>query len=202
MGGKKVEIDPGYSLDKLDYSKTQMGATLGDIASAMAMFGSVQEDLVDVIKEVKTSLNYLNSILAEKNFENDLKTSVRNLTILTQNLNSVLLENKEEINQLLKSGNELTDNVNSFINANKDSIHVALSELNETLRNSKSLITKVNDFFTSVDNSANNLGKAINDKALLEDIKASLQNLKEVSKILLDQLQKDGIKVDANIDLF
>lgn len=202
MGGKKVEVNPGFGENELDYSKLQKGKTLGDVASAMAVLGNVQEDLVDVIREVKTSLTYLNKTLADEKFESDLKSSVNNLRILTENLNSVIDSNKDEINKLLKSGNELTKSVNTFINENSDSLHQTITSLNVTLRNSKNLITNVNNFLDKTDRGENNLGKALNDKEMLDDLKSSIQNLKSLSSLLLEQLKNKGIKVDADINLF
>ena len=168
----------------------------------MAVLGNVQEDLVDVIREVKTSLTYLNKTLADEKFESDLKSSVNNLRILTENLNSVIYSNKDEINKLLKSGNELTKSVNTFLNENTDSLHQTITSLNETLRNSKNLITNVNNFLDKTDRGENNLGKALNDKEMLDDLKSSIQNLKSLSSLLLEQLKNKGIKVDADINLF
>ncbi len=202
MGGKKVEINPGFTERELNYSLSQKGETLGDIASAMAVFGRVQDDLIDVVKEVKISLSYLNKTFADEKFETDLKTSVNNLKILTKNLNSVLLANKDEINKLLKTGNELALSVNSFMVENKDSIKQTISTLKETLDRSKILINNVNEFLTKIDRGENNLGKAINDKEMMDDLKTSVKNLKNLSELLLDQLKKEGIKVDADINLF
>ena len=202
MGGKKVEVNPGIAERELDYSKTQKGETLGDVASAMATLGNVQSDLIDVIKEVKTSLTYLNKTLADKSFEEDLKASVNNLRILTHNLNSVINDNKDDINKLLKSGNELTESVNSFISDNKDSLQQTLSSLKETLERSKTLISNVNNFMMKIDKGENNLGKALNDEEMMNDLKTSVQNLKDLSNLLLEQLQNKGLKVDAKIHLF
>lgn len=202
MGGKKVEINPGNSVNQIDYSKIQKGEFLGDIASAMAVFGSVQTDLVDVIREVKTSLSFINKTFADEKLISDLKSSVENLSVLTNNLNKVLNANKDDINNLLKSGNELTVSVNDFIKNNKDSISQTISSLKETLENSKILIGKINNFIDKTDKGENTLGKAINDKEMLDDLKTSIQNLKELSKLLLDQLKNEGLKVDAKIDLF
>jgi len=79
MGGKKVEVNPGSSDKSLDYSKIQQGNFLGDVASAMAVVGTVQNDLVDVIREIKVSLTILNKTLTDQKFSNDLKSSVANL---------------------------------------------------------------------------------------------------------------------------
>jgi phospholipid/cholesterol/gamma-HCH transport system substrate-binding protein len=167
MGGKKVEINPGTAETELNYNSVQKGETLGDIASAMAVFGRVQDDLIDVVKEVKISLSYLNKTFADEKFEADLKTSVNNLKTLSENLNSVLIANKDEINNLLKTGNELASSVNSFMVENKDSIKQTISTLKETLDRSKIMINNINEFLTKTDKGENNLGKALNDKDMM-----------------------------------
>ena len=63
MGGKKIEINPGNSPNKINYKTIQKGYFSGDISTAMAMLSSVQGDLVEVIKEVKVTLSNMNEII-------------------------------------------------------------------------------------------------------------------------------------------
>lgn len=202
MGGKKVEINPGIGTNELNYADVQQGKFLGDVSTAMAVFGSVENDLVDVIKEVKVTLTYLNNTLTDQQFNKDLKTSLNNLTMLTENLNSLIIANRAEINGLLKSGINLTKTVDEFITTNKDSISASLTSLRQALEQSRTLITRINDFIDRTNDNKNNIGKLINDPEIINDLKSSLNQLKELSKLLLEQLKKEGIKVDANIDLF
>ncbi len=199
MGGKKVEINPGIGSADLDLSIVQHGEFVGDIASAMAMLGTVQNDLVNVIQEVKISLSTLNKTLTDQKFNADLKTSVSNLTLLTDNLNKLVLNNKEEINQLLKSGTELTKNANDFLKTNRDSISQTISSINNVLKVSKDLLVKVNDFMDKTDKNQNNLGKMLNDPDLINDLKTTIQQAKELIKILVDQLKSKGVEVNAHI---
>ena len=199
MGGKKVEINPGIGSADLDLSIVQHGEFVGDIASAMAMLGTVQNDLVNVIQEVKISLSTLNKTLTDQKFNADLKTSVSNLTLLTDNLNKLVLNNKEEINQLLKSGTELTKNANDFLKTNRDSISQTISSINNVLKVSKDLLVKVNDFMDKTDKNQNNLGKILNDPDLMNDLKTTIQQAKELIKILVDQLKSKGVEVNAHI---
>ncbi len=202
MGGKKVEVNPGSSSTPIDYSKLQNGQFLGDIATAMAAFGTVENDLVDVIKEVKITLTSLNKTLTDDQFNNDLKLSLKNLTTLTTNLNDMLVQNRDEINKLLNSGIELTTTLNDFITTNKDSISQTITSLRQTLDHSKQLIVKVNDLVDKTNRSENNLGILLNDKEIIDDLKYSIKKLKELSDLLLDQLKNEGLKVDAEVDLF
>jgi phospholipid/cholesterol/gamma-HCH transport system substrate-binding protein len=202
MGGKKIEINPGNSTNQLNFSNLQQGQFLGDISTAMALFGSVETDLVAVIKEVKITLSHLNNTLSDQQFNKDFRASLSNLSQLTENLNELILANSTELNDLLKNSVSLTKSVNEFVSTNKDSTRLALSTLRLALEDSKSLISRVNNFIDQTNNNQNNLGRIINDPAIVNDLKSSLNQLKELTKLLLEQLKKEGIKVDANINLF
>lgn len=199
MGGKKIDVNPGSSINELDYKKLQQGSFEGDIASAMAMLGSVQNDLVDVIKEVKISITALNKTITDEKFTSDLKKSVENLTKLTDNLNRLVINNKEEINQLLKSGNELTKNMNSFLETNRDTITLTINSVHDVLKTSKEILIKVNDFMDKTNKNQNNLGILLNDSGLMDDLKATIQQAKELTKILIDQLKSKGVEVNAHV---
>lgn len=202
MGGKKIEVNPGSSIIELDYKKLQQGSFEGDVASAMAMLGSVQNDLVNVIKEVKISITTLNKTFADENFSNDLKSSVNNLAKLTDNLNRLIINNRDELTQLLKSGNELTQNVNSFLETNRDTLALTINSVNDVMKTSKALLIKLNDFMDKTEKNQNNLGKLLNDSSLMDDLKATIQQAKELTKIIIEQLKSKGFKVDADVSLF
>jgi len=202
MGGKKIEVNPGLSEKSLDYTKMQKGNFEGDVASAMAMIGTVQNDLVDVIREVKVTLTSLNKTITDQKFSNDLKSTVANLAQLTDGLNSLVQNNSAEINKLLKNGTDLAKNTNDFIVANRDSISQTISSVHSALKVSKELLAKVNDFMDKTDKSQNNLGKILNDPTLVDDLKASIQQVRELTKVLLEQLKADGMEIHAHVKLF
>lgn len=199
MGGKKIEVNPGSSDQEIDYNTMQNGEFVGDIASAMAMLGTVQNDLVDVIKEIKVSLGAVNKTLTDQQFNNDLKSSVSNLVELTEDLNTLIKTNSGEINKLLKSGNQLAQTANDFISTNKDSISQTLTAVKDVLKESKTMLTKVNSLIDQTNKSENNLGKILNDPKLLEDIKESISHVKDLTRILVEQLKAKGIEVNAHI---
>jgi len=199
MGGKKVEVTAGSSINELDYKKLHQGSYDGDIATAMAMLGSVQNDLIDVIREVKISITALNKTFTDEKFTSDLKTSVANLSTLTENLNSLVLNNKDELNKLLKSGNDLTKNVNTFLAENKDTLTQTINSVHDVMRTSKELLTKLNSFMDKTSTNQNNLGKLLNDSGLMDDLKTTIQQAKELTKILIEQLKSKGVEVNAHI---
>ena len=202
MGGKKIEVNPGSSDKSLDYTKMQQGNFLGDVSSAMAVVGTVQNDLVDVIRDMKVSLTILNKTLTDQKFTNDLKLSVANLAQLTEGLNTLVQNNSAEIGKLLKNGTELAKNTNDFIISNRDSISQTISSVHSALKASKELLTKVNAFMDKTDKSKNNLGRIMNDTTLVDDLKASIQQVRELTKVLLDQLKAGGIEIHAHVKVF
>lgn len=199
MGGKKVEINPGLSNEEINYNEIQKGEFVGDIASAMAMLGSVQNDLVDVIKDIKITLSNINNVITDKEFDNNLKSSLQNLVSVSRNLDLLIKQNSDEINNLLKNGNDLTSQLNDFIKSNKDSLSQTFSSIKNVLDESKILISKVNQFIENTNNNQNNLGKILNDKQLIDDLKVSINQINELTRILIDQLKNKGIEVNTHI---
>ena len=63
-------------------------------------------------------------------------------------------------------------------------------------------MTVANEFTSEIKNKNNNLGKILYDKELYDNLTQSVAKLSEISKILLEQLKKEGINIDAHIKLF
>lgn len=199
MGGKKIEINPGNDTRELNYSEIQTGKFLGDISTAMAMLSSVQNDLVDVIKEVKISLTNLNDVFGKKEFFENLENTVNNLSELTVEFKSLLKNQKPEIEKLVKNSNALAENVNNMILENKNNLRTTVESASTVLSEMKKLITKINRLSDETVNRKNNLGKILYDENLIKNLKSSLEKLNKLSGILIEQLQNEGVNVDANI---
>lgn len=199
MGGKKVEVNPGISKNLLDYKQVQSGTFYADIPYVMSMVGSFQKDITSTISDLKTTLNSLNNYLGDRKLNNDIKSSMSNLNEVTKKLNILIDENRNNLKQLTANTLELTEDAKDFLNQNKESFNASAKELQTVLANSDSLVTKLNKFTDEIKNKKNNLGKIIYDEKLYDDITQSIKQLNELTKIMIEQLQKDGLKVDANI---
>src|SRR4030042_2195016 len=119
MGGKKIEIDPGKSKQLIDYSIVHEGDFLGDISTAMAMLSSVQSDMVDVIREIKVTLTNMNSVIADDEFNKNLKQSINNLKLLTRNMNNFFQKNRMQLQILINSSSELVNNTKDLLKQNR-----------------------------------------------------------------------------------
>ena len=202
MGGKKIVINAGNSTNKLNFSEIQNGEFAGDISTSMAMLSSVQNDLVDVIKEIKISLNGINKFVGDTSFIYNATSSIKSINNLSANLNRLILENREMIKDIVKNTKGLTRKTNNFIDSNKVEIKESIANLNKTLKSSNELMIKLNQLSDEITNKENNIGKIIYDKKLVEDIKSSFSEIKKLVQIVNKQLENGGLEVKADVDLF
>lgn len=202
MGGKKIEIKAGNTDQIIDFSQLQHGDFSGDISTAMATLNSVESDLVDVIGELKKTLHSANSILGNTNFANDIASSLSGMKQLTENLNKMVIDNKEVFEQTLVNAKNLTEKTNAVLDDNSYRIASVLNNLDSTLNSSNQLIGRLSKITAEVASSENNLGKILYDENLLIDLQQSLKQISELTKIVNDQLKSGGLEVKADVDIF
>jgi phospholipid/cholesterol/gamma-HCH transport system substrate-binding protein len=199
MGGKKVEISPGTSQNEIDYNKTQEGLFYADVPQVMSMVGSFQDDFTSTISDIKITLTSLNNYLTDQQLNQDIKSSMSNLSEVTKKLNTLIDENRTSLKQLTSNTAELTEEAKKFLETNKEKMNSSIDELRSVLKNTDSLIVNLNKFTDEMNAKQNNLGKIIYDEKIYEDLAQSLKQLNELTKLMLQQLKEDGLKIDADI---
>lgn len=199
MGGKKIEVYPGSSGQIINKDIVHTGRFLGDISVAMASLSSVQDDLVEVIKQIKTALNQLNNNYLDEDFNNELNNVLSGFRTLTTNLNKMIVKNDEAINELITSGNTLAEKSIKIIDDNEKVVNSTLNNLNDLIVHSDSLVVKIDNFSREVNSRENNLGKIIYDDKLYEDLVKIIGQLKELTDVLIQQLKNEGVNVNAHV---
>jgi len=199
MGGRKIEVNPGTSDQDIDLSELQQGTYISDIAGMISLFSDIQDKIGIIANESVKTLKGINSLLDDENFIVGIKTSVANLNNLTAKLDKVLTENQENIKEITENTKSITSDTKVFIQQNKENIAQSLNNLNIVLTKSDSLITSLNYLAQQTATGGNNLGKILYDDSLYYDLTNSIKTLKELSTIILEQLNSDGFKVDASI---
>ena len=199
MGDKKIEIIPGSSDDKLDFNIIQKGIFLPDLASMVSAVGEMKEDLTTIVDEVKISLSSLNSYLTDEKLKSDIKSSLKNLHILTSKIDLMLDENRNNISQITDNTAELSEDAKIFLRDNKEDLTYSIIKMKEVFSKSDSFMTKLNYLTSETLESKNNLGKIMYDDSLIVEMKQTISNLRELVELMLQQLKDNGVKVDANI---
>jgi hypothetical protein len=152
-----------------------------------------------MITDVKVSLTAANSYLTDEEMKNDIKSSLKNLNGLTYKLNAMLSENRENISIIVENTAEISEDAKIFIDENKEDLSVSVSKLKSLLIKSDSLVNQINYLTSQTIEGDNNLGKILYDDSLVVKITETFKLLNQISKMILYQLQQDGVKVDANI---
>jgi phospholipid/cholesterol/gamma-HCH transport system substrate-binding protein len=199
MGGRKIEVDPGNSDENLNLSEIQQGEYITDIAGVISLFSDIQDKITIIANESVKTLQGINSLLGDENFIQGLRTSVDNLNNLTAKLDRVLSENQMNIKEITENTKEITSDTKVLLKENKENIELSLKNLNAVLLKSDSLITALNYLTQETAMGGNNLGKLLYDDSLYYNLTGSIKILKELSKVFLEQIKTDGLKVDANI---
>ena len=199
MGGKKIDISPGQDSIPINPDELQVGIFQADLASMMEVLSGIEIDLNTILADVKMTLSEINSFLTDDQIKEDIRNSITGLSTLTTKLNETLTENQENIKSITQNTKEITEDTKEMISANRESINTSISNLNSILQSSDSLVTKLNFLADETLSGNNNIGKLLYDDSLIISLTKTLEQTKELTKVMLDQLKEDGVKVDASI---
>ena len=199
MGGRKIEVDPGTSDESMDYSVVQQGNYISDIAGVISLFSDIQDKISIIANESVKTLQGINALLADEKLIQGLKTSVENLNNVTAKLDVMISENQENIKLISENTKEITSDTKVLLKENKENIEQSLQNLNSVLNKSDSLLSSLNYLTQETASGKNNLGKILYDDSLYYNLSQSMEMIKKLSNLILEQLQTDGLKVDAYI---
>ena len=196
MGGKKVEILPGNASDKLDTKQLQNGSFSADVPSVMVMIGKLENELPQMFKQVNTTLSSLNEYLGDKNLQSDVKASASNLVAISVQLKDIINENRNQIKLLTSNSAELTSEARDFFAANKESLHTTINDVSALIKKTDTFISKLDALVAETKDQKNTAGRLLYDDKLFSDLKETLGNVKELIKVLTEQLKNEGVNVD------
>jgi phospholipid/cholesterol/gamma-HCH transport system substrate-binding protein len=199
MGGKKVEISSGSSAEKLDFNEVQRGRFLGDFSTAMAMFTNVEEDLIDIIHETKQITISLNDFINKDNLSGKLTVTLDNVNKTLKSVENILEENKSNLNLLVSNSAEMSDSIKIFWTKNNSELTELLRSSSQSVKSADSLIRKMDALITQTKAEKNNAGKLLYDSKLFDQLKNTLEQLNELTKIVNKQLKNEGLNVKTHI---
>jgi len=199
MGGKKIEILPGMANEPLDRDASHSGIFLPDLSSLMETIADMKEDILTIVNDVKITLASINSYLTDEDMKLDVRESLKNLHNLTSKLDGILFENRDNIATITGNTAELTTDINQFMNKNKDDLSASVTSLRSVLSRTDSLVNRFNYITSETLAGNNNLGNFLYNDSLMTDVSNILNDLSLLTKLILQQMSEDGVKVDANI---
>jgi len=199
MGSKKIEIYPGQSTEALDITATQTGVFQSDLTGLMTSLGSMESDFKIIIEDIKKSLSSVNKYLMDDKIKADLKSTLSNMSEVSEKLNTMITQNQNDFREIVTNTKDITSETKEFLRTNSDNLNGSIMQLNSLLKKSDSLFTKMNYLADETISGNNNLGKILYNDSLMVNLSQTMQQVNELTKIILYQLQNDGFKVDADI---
>lgn len=199
MGGRKIDINPGYSNEPMDLNVVQTGIYRTDIAGLVTALGDFQGNVDVIIKEAAEVLQGINVFVKDETFKNDIKQGISNLNKVSLKLEQVLSENQQNLKEITQNTKELTSQTKTFIDENNEIWKRSIKNLDVVITKSDSLLSTLNRLSQETAAGKNNLGKLLYDDSLYIDLTESIRTLKQLSKTFLEQIENDGLKVDAYI---
>ena len=140
--------------------------------------------------------------LTDQQLNENIKSSIANLRELTNKMNILVEQNKDDLKKISSNTVQLTDEAKDLLHANKEKITQSINELSTVLTRTDSLMVKFNNLADETTKRNNNLGKILYDENLYKNLTETLSQVKEMTKMIIEQLKGEGLNVDAKIDLF
>lgn len=202
MGGKKVDIHSGKSPNPLDYNALHKGYFAGDIPYLVSEVTKLSYKIPIIMDEISLTLKSVNTLLNDKDLLPQLKATLNEVKDLTSNLNEMVQENKKSIKEIASNTAEISHDTKEFIKTNRDDISKTIKDVNRLTNNLNHLTLRIDSLVAETTNKRNNLGKLIYDENYLKELKNTTQQIKQLIDILQNQLENDGVKVKAKINLW
>lgn len=108
-----------------------------------------------------------------------------------------LQKHSNSLGELIENSNDLIKNSNALLVKNDENITISIEKVTGLLEKSDSLITQFNSILLEADD--NQLVELLKDDKLSEDLQLTLENIRELTTLILTQLKEKGIKLDAAV---
>ncbi len=165
-GGKKIEIYPGDSNDKLRADAEIMGTTPPDISELVALFGEVSGDAIGLVRRLDTIAAGITYLLEDGKLADDIKLTISNLKNVSDNANTLIDDNYNNIQNSLNNLATITQDLKVAIRNNEPKVSNIISELETTIKDIKPIISKTDNAIANADNlilKLNDIAKEVKD---------------------------------------
>lgn len=199
MGGKQLAVDPGTSMTEVSYDTPLQGTTGADISNLFQSMNSLTTDVSELLESFqKNSENLdevlvnINDIVGDPRLKNDLKNTMTNFALTSQQLGSLVAENRVNLNRLTDKVGYTIDNVNTVFDETTPEFKKTFQEIQVLTNRVDSLIVNLNSVIVDIKNPNYGAGKFIYDDSMYENINATLKEIEKLTK----KIREDGVKIN------
>lgn len=182
MGERYIEVEPGHSQILLDLSKLQKGFFDSGIPEVMGMMG-------EMITEIRRLTSHFQGTFGTAWAEESIKKSIENMRRLSEDLSSLLAQNKKKISKTVNDLHYASSELKKMVDDNKEKLNSTVDNFASASERFKN-ITEVLDSLSfslkilseKIERGEGTLGKLINDKSLYEELKNTTKSVDELVK--------------------
>jgi len=182
MGERYIEVEPGHSQILLDLSKLQKGFFDSGIPEVMGMMG-------EMITEIRRLTSHFQGTFGTAWAEESIKKSIENMRRLSEDLSSLLAQNKKKIGKTVNNLHYASSELKKMVDDNKEKLNSTVDNFASASERFKN-ITEVLDSLSfslkilseKIEKGEGTLGKLINDKSLYEELKNTTKSVDELVK--------------------
>lgn len=208
-GGKKVDIDPGVSLEAWDSSKEIIGTASPDFVQLFKIAGDVGTDVQKLVKRLDTVTASLHVLLADGSLVSDVKRTADNARETTDVLRELVVANRERLQSAIDNIASISDNLRHIVNDDTGSVKSLLGKLDVTVSNAdrlmlsadstvnriNTIIDNVNSITKDVKSGKGTIGRLLYDEKLSSKLDSAIANL----QVFIDQVSHHGINVNVRL---
>lgn len=203
MGGKKMEIEPGYTGTFNVDRDTIFGTSGGDLASLVTYANSLTGTITNLASKIDTVLNAVNDLFGNGALKHKTYAALDNANGAISELRGVLQENRAriahtltELESLATNGNATLSELRPKIGGIVDTVASFLHETRHTLARADTLLAGLNSILVESRDNKSFLYKITSDKDFSRRVDSTIQSV----NALLRQMRVQGL--DVNIKVF
>jgi len=182
MGERYIEVDPGRSQKRLDLSQPQKGIFDSGIPEVMGMMG-------EMITEIRTLTSHLQGTFGTAWTEEAIKESIENMKRLSEDLSSLLSQNKKKINKTVDNLHYASSELKQMVDENKEQLNSTVDNFASASQRFENITSVLDSLSLSlrvltqrIEKGEGTLGQLINDKALYQDLQNTIKSVDELIK--------------------
>ncbi len=198
-GGKVLYVEPGKSSVEVAPEQALHGTPGADFSTLMNSVQDITDNVKTLLGEFKKSNDNLNNVLAnvndivgDDNMKSNLKTTLSNLSLSSQNLNQLVSESRNGISGLTSKLGKTVDNVDIVIGDNSKELKSTLNEIQILTTSVDTLVSNLNLVVLDINNKNKGIGKFISDDKFFEKINNTLSEIEKLTK----NIRTKGVKLN------
>lgn len=206
-GGKKIELFPGSNSTKYNPQTYILGSTPPDLQELISIIGTASGNLEQMLVNLDNTLSGVNKLMSNDTLISNFQDIITNTNSAVTRLNNLLGNNYANLDQTIKDLHIITNNLNTLIVDNKSNVNSISKNLDTLLSDSKPILVKANVLFDSLNVVVSDLKQLTNKLNSGDGIAARLISDRDLSQKLdstllqLDTLLNQIIRYGINTNI-